>query len=346
MTDLLARHDVLLADLDGTLYRGREAIPGAAETVEHAARRGVRTVYVTNNASRAPSVVAAHLVELGFPASDDDVATSAQAGAALLAAQLPPSATVLVVGTDALADEVRAVGLRVTALADEAVAVVQGHNPATAWPLLAEACVAIRAGALWVACNGDRTLPSERGPLPGNGSMVAALRSATGREPQVAGKPATVLLDQAVKRTGARAPLMVGDLITTDIEGGRAAGMPTLLVLSGVSDPVALLSAPPAQRPDYVGADMRALRRPAGELTPGPRPGWSVRNGGEGLVLAATSTAAEPLDALLVLCHAHWARGGGPVCVTAADVTAGAALGHLGLGAACAGSATVAPVDD
>ena len=275
MTDLLDVHDVLLADLDGTLYRGREAVPGAVEAVRAAGERGVRTVYVTNNASRRPADVAAHLAELGFAAAEQDVVASSQAAAAMLADQLPAGSPVLVVGTDALAEEVTGVGLTVTADAAEAAAVVQGHSPDTGWRVLAEATVALRAGAVWVACNVDPTLPTERGPLPGNGSMVAALRTASGREPQVAGKPAPALLEEAARRTGARNPLMIGDRMDTDIEGGRAAGMTTLLVLTGVSDAAELLAAPPEQRPDLVGADMAALASAAEDLAPGPRPGWA-----------------------------------------------------------------------
>ena len=92
----------------------------------------------------------------------------------------------------------------------------------------------LRAGAVWVACNLDPTLPTERGPLPGNGSMVTAVRVASGREPQVAGKPAPALVNASVQRVGARRPLMIGDRLDTDVEGGRVAGMPTLLVLTGV----------------------------------------------------------------------------------------------------------------
>ncbi|HXV93962.1 MAG TPA: HAD family hydrolase, partial [Pseudonocardia sp.] len=194
MSDLLDQHDVLLADLDGTLYRGRESVPGAVDAVVAAQARGVRTVYVTNNAARRPSEVAEHLVALGYPARSQDVATSSQAAAAMLAARLPPGSPVLVVGTEALAAEVTGAGLAVAAHAEEAVAVVQGHSPDTGWRLLAEAAVALRAGARWVACNVDPTLPTERGLLPGNGSMVAALRTATGLEPEVAGKPAPGLL--------------------------------------------------------------------------------------------------------------------------------------------------------
>ena len=102
----------------------------------------------------------------------------------------------LVVGAEALVAEVTGRGLRVVAKADEADAVVQGHSPGTGWPQLAEATVAVRAGALWVACNLDPTLPTERGPLPGNGAMVGVVRVSTGREPQVAGKPGPALLQE------------------------------------------------------------------------------------------------------------------------------------------------------
>lgn len=330
MTDLLDRHDVLLADLDGTLYRGAEAVPGAVEAIRGAASRGVRTVYVTNNASRRPSDVATHLAELGFPAAEADVVTSSQAAADMLAEQLAPGAAVLVVGTDALAAEITRVGLTVTKEASAATAVVQGHSPDTGWRTLAEATVALRAGAVWVACNLDPTLPTERGPLPGNGSMVAALRMASGREPQVAGKPAPELVQASIRRTGAERPLMIGDRLDTDIEGGRVAGMPSLLVLTGVSDAAELLAAPPVRRPDYIAADLAALTRDPAELAPGSRPGWTVQ-GGTGDWTLTCDGGDDPVDALLVLCGAHWAGGGGPATVRAGDSRAASVLEALGL---------------
>jgi HAD superfamily hydrolase (TIGR01457 family) len=330
MSDLLDRHDLLLADLDGTLYRGREAVPGAVEAVLAAAGRGVRTVYVTNNASRSPADVAAHLAELGFPADVDDVATSSQAAAALLAEQLPRGAKVLVVGTAALVAEVEAVGLVPVDAAGDASAVVQGLDPELRYRTLAEACIALRSGALWVACNVDPTLPSERGPLPGNGSLVAVLRTATRLEPQVAGKPAPTLMHQAAERLGGTAPLVVGDVLRTDIQGGRAAGMATLLVLTGATTPADLLAAPEDARPDYVGADLGALDRDPDDLAPGPRPGWTVDRDADGLTL---SGSGDPLDALRALCHRHWADGGGPARLAADGEAATAAAHALGLGA-------------
>jgi glycerol 3-phosphatase-2 len=331
VSGLLDRHDLLLADLDGTLYRGREAVPGAVDAVRAAGEKGVRTVYVTNNASRSPDDVAAHLAELGFPATADDVATSSQAAAQLLAQQLPERAKVLVVGTSALADEVNAVGLSAVDVADGAAAVVQGLDPELCYRTLAEACIALRAGAAWVACNVDPTLPSERGPLPGNGSLVAVLRTATRLRPQVAGKPAPALMQTAVQRVGGEHPLVVGDLLDTDIRGGRAAGIATLLVLTGVSRPADLLAAVPEARPDYIGADLAALDRSPDELLPGPHPDWTVHGTAGGLTL---SGCGDPLDALRTLCAHHWHEGGGPARVTPDGEAAENALRALGLGAA------------
>ena len=194
MTTLAQEHDCLLLDLDGTVFRGHEATTGAVETL---AAVEARTLYVTNNASRGPDEVAQHLIEMGFAAEPNDVVTSAQSAARLLAAQLPSGSAVLIVGTDSLAAEVRNVGLHPVRLgpavlvpAESAQTSNGGHSPQTGWTGVVDGALGIRAGALWVAANVDRTLPSERGLLPGNGSMVAALRAATDSEPQVAGKPA------------------------------------------------------------------------------------------------------------------------------------------------------------
>ncbi|MDN5919655.1 MAG: HAD hydrolase-like protein [Pseudonocardia sp.] len=295
--DLLGRHDVLLADLDGTLYRGPDAVPGAVEAVRGAGERGVPTVYVTNNASRSPDDVAGHLAELGFPARTHDVRTSSQAGAAMLAEQLPAGAAVLVVGTEALADQVRAVGLTVVDSADGAAAVVQGHSPDTGWRLLAEATAAVRAGALWVATNVDPTLPTERGPMPGNGSMVGVVRIASGAEPQVAGKPAARLLQEARDAGSSTSPLVIGDRLDTDIEGGNAIDAATLFVLTGVSTARDLLEAPENQRPTYIAADLAALTRAPDDLAPGPRDGWRAEPDGETVVLSGDGGGGGPAGA-------------------------------------------------
>ncbi|TFV57308.1 HAD-IIA family hydrolase [Mycobacterium sp. PS03-16] len=325
MTTLGAQHDCLLLDLDGTVFRGHEPTVGAVDTL---GAIGARVLYVTNNASRSPADVAGHLEQLGFRAGPADVVTSAQSAAGLLADQLDPGARVLVVGTDALADEVGLVGLRpVRLFSDDPVAVVQGHNPQTAWPDLAEAALALRAGALWVAANVDLTLPSERGLLPGNGSMVAALRAATAREPQVAGKPQPTLMSNALSRGDFRTPLVVGDRLDTDIAGATAAALPSLLVLTGVSTADDTLRAVPEERPDYIGADLRALDAPAEQLRVGPHAAWDVEVCDGEVTVSATGADGDELSVLRATAHAVWQAGvGRGFAVRAGDDTAAAAL--------------------
>lgn len=333
MSGPLDGYDALLLDLDGTVIRGNEAVPGALDVVNELRQSGRAVRFITNNASRAPDEVAKHLTALGVRTVPEEVVTSGQAAVALLTTQLPTGAAVLVVGAQALVAAVRSVGLRaVAAAAERPAAVVQGHSPETGWAQLAEACVAIRAGAMWIACNVDPTLPTERGLLPGNGAMVAALRAATDREPTVAGKPARPLLDRAVDRIGARRPLVVGDRLDTDIAGARAAGLDSLLVLSGVADAVALLAAPPEQRPSYLGADLRVLRGALEKARIQARPGWRVELADGGLLLHGDGAPGDPLDALRALCAAWWVERTGPVQVRACDDTAATVLGVVGLG--------------
>lgn len=264
---LLDDYDALLLDLDGTVYRGEEVIAGAVDAVDAAAEKQVTVRFVTNNASRGPDVVAKHLNDIGVRADPVDVSTSAQAAAAVLAGKLDPGTTVLVVGSTSLEHEIELVGLTpVREHGAEVRAVVQGLAKDTSWRDLAEACMAIRAGALWVACNVDPTLPTERGPLPGNGSFVAALRTATDSEPLVAGKPATPLMDEAIRAAGARRALAIGDRLDTDIAGAVAAGLDSLLVLTGVSTAADLLAAPPEMRPTYVAEDLSSVRGDAEDL--------------------------------------------------------------------------------
>jgi glycerol 3-phosphatase-2 len=303
---LLSVYDAVLLDLDGTVYHGPRPIPGAADAVREVRAHGTPIRFVTNNAARSPAAVADTLRAIDIPAEDDEVSTSAQAGAKLLAERIPAGSAVVVVGAEALADEVRQAGLRpVREAGDDVAGVIQGHSPDTCWANLAEGCVAIRAGAHWMATNIDVTLPTERGELPGNGALVEALRSATGAEPEVAGKPEPPLLRTAAASVGAHRPLAVGDRLNTDIAGAVAAGMDSLLVLTGVATPAQLLAAIPAERPTYLGADLGALREPAERVAIGPRPGWRIETG-DGELGVSGDGGKDPLDLLRALCAAAW----------------------------------------
>lgn len=302
MTSLLDQYDLLLLDLDGTVYHGQRPIEGAVAGIAAARRAGVGVRFVTNNAAKTPAAVADHLRELGVPADPAEVATSAQAGAGVMASKVPACSEIVVVGTDALAAELSGRGLVPVRQASEATAgVVQGHSPRTTWADLAEACVALRAGAVWVACNVDATLPTERGQLPGNGSMVAALRTATRLEPVVAGKPAPALFSSAAQ--SAHRPLVIGDRLDTDIAGAEAAGMPSLLVMTGVTTVADLILAPVDRRPTYLAQDMSAVEDDLSVLEIGSK---DASIGEPDLGKLDAIAANEPLEVVRVLCAYAW----------------------------------------
>ncbi|WP_111764958.1 HAD-IIA family hydrolase [Nakamurella deserti] len=342
MTSLAERFDVLLLDLDGTVYLGHQPIDHVGEALQEAARRGARSVYVTNNASRPPAEVAAQLSGMGLDAAADDVLTSPQAAVTMLVDRHPTGAAVLVVGAPYLADEVARRGLTpVRTFAENPVAVVQGHSPETGWPILAEACLALRGGADWVAANVDATLPTDRGLLPGNGAMVSVLVTATGRRPRVAGKPARPMIDAAIARYGSTTPLVVGDRLDTDIEAAVTAGVPSLLVFTGVSTPAEVVTAAAERRPTHVGFDMRAVVDAARsvEIASGGN-GWQADFGDGGLTLRRDGSGddgdtlpdTDALHALAALARAGWAATETPVgAVHAGDEAAGATLQRLGI---------------
>jgi HAD superfamily hydrolase (TIGR01450 family) len=319
-TDVLAKaFDVALLDLDGVVYVGSQAVPAAPSALAAAREAGMRLAFVTNNAARPPAAVAAHLTSLGIPADAAEVVTSSQAAAHYLAERLPEGARVLVVGTDGLTEALAERGLTpVHSADDEPEAVVQGYSPSMDWRQLAEGAVAIRRGVLWVATNLDPTVPSQRGPLPGNGSLVAALRHATGVEPVATGKPDPTMHRESVQRSRAERPLVVGDRLDTDIEGAAAVGCPSLLVLTGVTTPRDLLDAPPAHRPDFLAHDVSGLLTAhPGSVT--DEDGavhcgqWRAYAQDSSLTLARAdgeaSVAGDDLDPLRALCTAAWRVG-------------------------------------
>ena len=309
---LIDAHDALLVDLDGVVHLGDQPIPRAAESLGAARRHGLAVVYVTNNASRTPDDVAGSLATYGLEVAAADVVTSSVIAARLLAERLPTGAGVLVVGGDGLRGPLAAAGLRPVASADDAVAVVQGWAPEVGWAQLAEATVALRAGCPWVATNLDRTLPSPRGPLPGNGSMVAALASASGRDPESVGKPKPAMFTGAAAAVGSVRPLVVGDRLDTDIAGACAAGYPSLVVLTGVSSPRDVLAAAPGERPSFLGWDLSALHagHPAPRLGAGGARCGGVTVTGSGAVERLASEDdpdSDGLDGLRAACALAWA---------------------------------------
>lgn len=257
-------HDVVLFDLDGVIYIGPSAVDHAAEVLTTLREGDTRLGYITNNASRPPVDIAEKLRAIGMPGvADDDVVTSAQAAARLIARRVPRGSRVLVVGGDGLRSALDEHGLiAVNSAKDDPAAVVQGFSPDLDWSLLSEGTFAIQADIPWFASNVDLTFPTPRGQAPANGSFVRLLARITGRRPIVAGKPERPLFEESVVRTGGQRPLVVGDRLDTDIRGARRAQIPSMAVLTGVTDLETLVRAEAGDRPDYVAADLRGLLQP------------------------------------------------------------------------------------
>jgi glycerol-1-phosphatase len=334
MADLLDGADLLLVDLDGVVYLGTDPVEHASQALNDARDRGRTVRFLTNNASRTPEQVRDRITATGARCDPDDVLTSAVATAELLALDTPPGSAVLVVGGDGLRKAVTGVGLRpVERAEDEPVVVVQGFAPHVDWQALAEASVAVRRGARWVATNLDLTVPSPRGQLPGNGSLVATVRTATGVTPESVGKPGPAMYQVALSKLPDARPLAVGDRLDTDIAGAVAAGIPSLLVLTGVTGAADLLDCPEDARPTYVGSDLRALTlshpQPVdvdGGSGGGVRCGGAVARVDGGQVRVEDSgepATPDGLDPLRALNELVWRRGADPAAARDALETVG-----------------------
>jgi glycerol 3-phosphatase-2 len=325
-------YDLAMLDLDGVVYVGAHAIPGVPERLARLRSLGVHVAFVTNNASRPPAEVAGHLRELGIGAADGDVVTSAQAAAHLLALEHGAGARIFLLGGDGLEQALHAEGLvPVTSLDDRPVAVVSGYGPDVPWRRLMQGAVLIRDGLPWVASNTDHTFPTEYGVGPGHGVQVRMLSDFTGVEPTIAGKPERALLDETVRRVGGIRPLMIGDRLDTDIEGGHNAGVDTLCVLTGVTGLGELVTAPPALRPTYLAPDLEGLFEPhavpvaeAGGFALG---GWSARVDQGRLAITGSGAVSDWWRVAVAASWAHVDEHGTAVDITQIDPPAGPAAG-------------------
>lgn len=260
------RHAVF-ADLDGIVYRGSAAIPGAVDALNSALDRGIQLAYLTNNASRPAHEVAVHLRELGLAGTDDaHVVTSPHAAVKLLKDLVPAGSLVMVVGGAGITEVLEASGYRVTRSADDRPdAVMQGFAKNVGWAHLAEASFALAGRDIpWIATNQDWTIPVARGIAPGNGTLVSAVHTAVGRLPLVAGKPEPHMFTLGLERFDMPAShtLMIGDRLDTDILGARRAGIDGVLVLTGVDRPKQVLAAASDQRPKYIIEHLGQLAEP------------------------------------------------------------------------------------
>ena len=315
---LSSAYDVAVLDLDGVVYVGADAVPGAPDALNAAQAGGMHLAFVTNNAARTPDTIGDHLRELGIQAHDEDVVTSAQAAARLLSRQLEPDSAVFLLGGAGLDLAVRERGLRpVTEPSDDVAAIVQGYGPDMPWKRVVQGAILVRSGLPWVVSNTDLTIPIAGGIGPGNGALVRLVADFAEREPEVAGKPQSPLFEETITRVGGSRPLVVGDRLDTDIEGAVTMGWDSLLVLTGVTRLEELVRARPEHRPTYVAPDLDALAQPqeAPEVTGDGvcLGGWTARAEGERLTVSGHGPAGDWWRVVAVAAWAHLDDAGQPV---------------------------------
>ena len=251
-----------LMDMDGTVYLGKRLLPGAKRFFRLLDRRGMPYLFFTNNSSADRTLYRDKLRGMGLGVGAEQIITSGEATALYLTTRTPYR-RIYLLGTPSLARELRDAGLE---LADDGVdAVVLGFDKTLTYAKLERACHLLRGGAAFVATHPDRVCPTEGGPIPDTGSMIALLRAATGRKPVVVGKPERRMVSMALRKLGpgyrARDVAIVGDRLYTDIRMGRRAGLTTICVLSGETQRADLKGT--RDRPDYVFPSIREL---AGKL--------------------------------------------------------------------------------
>lgn len=259
----LAAIRAFLMDMDGTVYLGKRLLPGAKGFFRLLDRRGAPYLFFTNNSSADRTQYRDKLAGMGLDVAADRIITSGEATALYLATQTPWR-RVFVLGTPSLERELRDAGLT---LADEGVdAVVLGFDKTLTYAKLERACHLLRGGAAFIATHPDKVCPTDRGPIPDTGSMIALLRTATGRKPRVIGKPEPRMVRMAIRKLGAGyGPrgfrgsdiAIVGDRLYTDMRMGRRAGLTSILVLSGETRRDDLATA--RDKPDYVFPGVREL---------------------------------------------------------------------------------------
>ncbi len=247
----------LILDMDGVIWRGQEPIGDLPKIFDTIQEFGLGVVMATNNSTKTPAQYIQRMAGYGVTLEPWQVVNSSEATAAYLLEQFPEGGPVYIVGESGLVKALDAHGFHHSE--EEALAVVAGLDKELTYAKLKRANALIRAGAIFVGTNPDRTFPTPNGQVPGAGVMLAAIEAATYVHPIIVGKPQTGMYALALQRLGTRPEetLVVGDRLETDIAGGQNMGSPTALVLSGVTTRAVAEEWQPA--PDFIVEDLTAV---------------------------------------------------------------------------------------
>src|SRR5688500_3493291 len=275
MADLPDRVRLVIFDLDGVIYRGTEAVPGAPELVAWLREVGVPVRFATNNSMVTRDAYVERLGAMGIATDVEEIVTSTSATVDHLALHAPGVRSVMAIGAEGMQRELESAGLEVTAAADvhpgspggpldrHFDAVVVGLDPTVSYEALSSAMAAVADGARLIATNADSRYPTPAGFLPGAGAIVAALATATGATPEVIGKPEPAMFRSIIESCGLPAAdcVVVGDNPDADVAGAQRAGCASILVLTGVADSSTAAALAGERRPDAVAADPSEVRR-------------------------------------------------------------------------------------
>lgn len=254
----------LILDMDGVLWRGETPMPGLVEFFAALRRKRINFVLATNNATKTAVMYTEKLARFGVQISPEQILTSAETTAVYLSERYEGGTAVYVIGEQGLHDALTAKGFHIITPEQAqngttTPLVVVGFNRHVTYGDLAMGALLVTKGAAFIGTNPDPSIPSELGPLPGAGSLLAVIETATGVTPTIVGKPQPIIFQEAVKRLGGTPAdtAMVGDRLTTDIVGGQTAGLITILLLSGVTNRGLVQNSP--IRPDYIFNDITDL---------------------------------------------------------------------------------------
>ncbi|RXT05737.1 TIGR01457 family HAD-type hydrolase [Ammoniphilus sp. CFH 90114] len=229
-------YSAYLIDLDGTMYRGNQVIEEAPGFIQWLNEQGIPFLFLTNNSSLTPQRVAHKLGLMGITCGPEHVYTTSMAAAHYISSTLS-SHRVYAIGEAGLIEALQQEGCELAEEQPEVVVV--GIDREITYEKMAKASLAIQGGAHFLSTNSDRAIPTERGLVPGNGALTAAISVACGKEPQYIGKPESLFVHLALEKLGVNAEnvLLVGDNLQTDIAAGVQAQVDTLLVYTGITRP-------------------------------------------------------------------------------------------------------------
>jgi phosphoglycolate/pyridoxal phosphate phosphatase family enzyme len=230
----------IIFDMDGVIYRGNSAVEGVPEAIDKLRKRGIASLFLTNNATRTRAQYAKRLASIGIAASENDIMTSSHGVASYILEKYGAGKSACIIGEGGMLKEAKKSGIEILALSSTSVPdfTIVSLDRSLTYEKAAAAHRFILQGSHFIAANSDPTLPLEHLSAPGSGSIVAMLEKSTGKKAEVVGKPNLFMLNELLRehKLAPKDAAFVGDRLEIDILMANKAGLYSILVLSGVAN--------------------------------------------------------------------------------------------------------------